>query len=75
MKKDTTVGDTTEPDYSAAYLPDSVRCCQPTESTLTEADWEEAYRALWALARQAASAPDFPFVEPDDFESIIADAP
>ena len=67
------VGDSVEPDYTASYLPDSVRNAAD-RSALTEADWEEAYHALWALRDRGIRA-DFPFSEPDDFESIIADAP
>lgn len=41
---------------------------------MSEADWEEAYHALWAQRERGIRA-DYPFEEPDDFESIIADAP
>ena len=48
------VGDAAEPDFEAAYLPDAVR--QATDrSTLTEADWEAAYRALWSPPRAGHS--------------------
>ena len=67
------VGDSVEPDYAASYLPDAVRNAAD-HSTLTEADWEAAYHALWATRERGIRA-DFPFSEPDDFESIIADAP
>lgn len=67
------VGDTIEPNFQAAYLPASVRGAAAIEA-LTEADWEAAYHALWALREQGIRA-DYPFHEPDDFESIIADAP
>ena len=66
------IGDAREPDFRALYLPASVREAQDHES-LTEADWEAAYKNLWAL-REHGIRPDFPFVEPNDFESIIADA-
>ncbi|MDE2634766.1 MAG: hypothetical protein OXI30_00255, partial [Chloroflexota bacterium] len=66
------VGDTTEPDYSAAYLPDAVRGASD-KSALTEADWEAAYYAVWAI-RDKGIRPGFPFDEPDDYQSIIADA-
>ena len=67
------VGDAIEPDYAASYLPAAVREASD-RSALTEADWEEAYHALWAIRDQGIRA-DFPYDEPDDFESIIADAP
>ena len=67
------VGETIEPDYSAAYLPDSVRDASD-KSALTEADWEQAYSAIWAI-RDKGIRPGFPFDEPDDYQSIIADAP
>ena len=66
------VGNSIEPDYSASYLPKPVRDADSLEA-LGEADWEAAYRCLWAI-RERGIRPDFPFVEPDDFESIIADA-
>lgn len=66
------VGDTIEPDYGAAYLPPAVREAGDA-SALTEADWEEAYRSLWRQ-RERGIRDDFPFVEPDDYKSIIADA-
>ena len=66
------VGDSIAPDLSAAYLPPSVReAAEP--SRLTEADWEAAYKRLWAQRERGIRA-DFPFEEPNDFESIIADA-
>ncbi|MCY3833432.1 MAG: ADP-ribosylglycohydrolase family protein [Chloroflexi bacterium] len=67
------VGDTIEPDFSAAYLPHTVRDSSD-RSTLTEADWEAAYHALWSV-RERGLRPDFQFVEPNDFDAIIADAP
>ena len=67
------VGAAIEPDYAASYLPAAVREASDL-SALTEADWEEAYHALWAQRDQGIRA-DFPFHEPDDFESIIAEAP
>ena len=66
------VGDSIEPDYAAAYLPAAVREAADRDA-LGEADWEEAYACLWAQ-RQRGIRADFPFVEPDDFASIIADA-
>ncbi|MDE2952115.1 MAG: ADP-ribosylglycohydrolase family protein [Chloroflexota bacterium] len=66
------VGDSIAPDHSAAYLPVAVR--EATDlSRLTEADWEDAYKRLWAL-RERGIRTDYPFDEPNDFESIIADA-
>ena len=66
------VGDSIEPDFAASYLPATVRSATNREA-LSEADWEAAYGCLWAQ-REAGIRPDFPFAEPDDFESIIADA-
>ncbi len=66
------VGDSIAPDFAAPYLPDRLRGA-PDLETLSEADWEEAYGCLWAQ-RAAGIHSDYPFVEPDDFESIIADA-
>ena len=66
------VGAGIEPDLQAAYLPESVRAASDPEA-LTESDWEEAYQRLWAL-RGRGLRPDFPFVEPDDYAAIIADA-
>ena len=67
------VGDGIEPDYTASYLPEAVRGAEDLTS-LTEAVWEEAYQALWAI-REHGIRSDFPFFEPNDYESIIADAP
>ena len=66
------VGDSIEPDYSASYLPDALRDSADLTS-LTEADWEEAYKRLWAIRARGIRA-DFPFDEPNNFDSIIADA-
>ena len=66
------VGDSIAPDYSAAYLPASLRNATDRDA-LKEADWEAAYSCLWAQ-REAGIRGDFPFEEPDEFESIIADA-
>ena len=66
------VGDSIAPDYSAAYLPASLRNATDRDA-LNEADWEAAYSCLWAQ-REAGVRGDFPFEEPDEFESIIADA-
>ena len=66
------VGDSIEPELTAAYLPQTVRAAADPAS-LTEADWEAAYKRLWAQRERGIRA-DFPFEEPNDFESIIADA-
>ena len=66
------VGDSIEPDHSAAYLPQALR--EATDpSSLTEADWADAYARLWEI-RDMGIRSDFSFVEPDDFDSIVADA-
>jgi len=67
------VGDTAETDFEAAYLPAAVRNATD-RAKLTEADWEAAYRALWSQRERGIRA-DYSFVEPDDFDAIIADAP
>ena len=66
------VGNAPQPNYSADYLPQTLRHAEDI-ATLTEADWEQAYRCLWRIRRRGIR-PGFPFVEPDDYESIIADA-
>ena len=66
------VGAAIQPNYSAEYLPRRSRVATDT-ATLTEADWEEAYYSLWSVRERGIRA-DFPFNEPDDFQSIIADA-
>lgn len=66
------VGESRAPDYAAAYLPAIVRNADDSDA-LSEADWEAAYGCLWAQ-REKGIRDDFPFVEPDDFASIIADA-
>lgn len=66
------VGESPAPDYAASYLPAAVR--EATDrARLTEADWEDAYKRLWALRERGIRA-DYPFDEPNDYESIIADA-
>lgn len=67
------VGDSTEPDLSAAYLPPTVRAAADAPERLTEADWQAAYQRLWAQRERGLRA-DLPFEEPNDFESIIAAA-
>ncbi len=46
---------------------------RPAGAGLTERDWERAYRRLWKV-REKGLRPDFPYVEPDDFEAILAEA-
>ncbi len=45
----------------------------PAGDGLTERDWERACRRLWKV-REKGLRPDFPYVEPDDFEAILAEA-
>ena len=66
------VGDSIQPDFSADYLPEHIRNV-PDLSGLTETDWEAAYHCLWSQ-RQRGIRPEFTFVEPNDCDSIIADA-
>ncbi len=66
------VGGSPAPDYSVAYLPEKLRDASDRDA-LSESDWEAAYGCLWAQ-REAGIRQDFPFDEPDDFDSIIADA-
>lgn len=46
---------------------------QHQQSDLAEAEWEKAYRQLWQVRNQGLR-PDFPFVEPNDYDAIIGDA-
>ena len=45
------VGETIEPDYSAAYLPDSIRDASD-KSALTEADWGTSLSRYLGNSRQ-----------------------
>lgn len=65
------VGNSYQPTLAAAFLPDDLRGVP--EERLTEADWERAYWSLWKT-REKGIRPDYPFTEPDDYDSIIADA-
>lgn len=40
---------------------------------LTETQWEEAYQRLWATREKGLRA-DYPYMEPDDYGAIIAEA-
>lgn len=66
------VGDGIEPDLAASYLSDEFRG-KANKDTLSEADWEQAYRSLWQV-REEGIRPDYAFAEPDDYDAIIADA-
>ncbi|MCY3781222.1 MAG: ADP-ribosylglycohydrolase family protein [Chloroflexi bacterium] len=66
------VGASTEPNFAAEYLPERLRTAADT-STLSEAEWEQAYYGLWSQRERGIRA-DFPFVEPNDYEPIIAEA-
>ncbi len=68
------VGDSLVPDLNAEFLPfpASVRA-ELTESQISEADWEAAYHRLWCV-RDLGIRHDYPYVEPDDYDAIIADA-
>lgn len=50
-----------------------VRCRPPAGEAPAERDWERAYRRLWKV-RERGLRPDFAYVEPEDFEGILADA-
>ena len=45
----------------------------PAGDDLTERDWERAYQRLWKV-REKGLRPGFPYVEPDGFEAILAEA-
>jgi hypothetical protein len=68
------VGSSPKPDLSAEFLPfpASVRE-QLDESTISEAEWEQAYWNLWAV-RERGIRPDYPYDEPDAYDAIIAAA-
>ena len=44
-----------------------------SESEIGEADWETAYHNLWRV-REQGIRPDYPYVEPDGYDAIIAEA-
>jgi hypothetical protein len=44
-----------------------------TESPTGEAGWEAAYHELWRVRKQGIR-PDYPYVEPNDYDAIIAEA-
>jgi ADP-ribosylglycohydrolase len=68
------VGDSAKPDLNSEFLPfpANVRA-ELSESRISEAEWELAYHNLWRV-RERGQRPDYPYVEPDDYETIIADA-
>src|SRR4051794_31430278 len=68
------VGDGIEPDMDTEFLPfpTNVRA-ELSESQISEADWKTAYHNLWRV-REKGIRPDFAYVEPDDYEVIIAEA-
>ena len=53
-------------------FPADVRAAM-SESEITEADWETAYHNLWRV-REQGIRPDYPYVEPDGYDAIIAEA-
>lgn len=63
-----------KPDMSDIYLPlDDEKRDKRHKDDLSEAEYEKAYYKLWKV-RDKGIRPDFPFVEPNDFEEIIGDA-
>ena len=68
------VGAGPAPDTPNPYLPVRSGAGAATMApSPTPADWEEAYWNLWRV-REKGLRPDYPFREPDDYPSIIADA-
>jgi hypothetical protein len=53
------------------YPPEARAALRPDD--LSEAEWEQAYWNLWRV-REQGLRPGFPYVEPDDYARIIADA-
>jgi ADP-ribosylglycohydrolase len=66
------VGESPEPGRRYRPFPEDVRD-SIAEEEIAEADWERAYWNLWEV-REQGLRPDFPFVEPDEYDRIIADA-
>ena len=69
------VGSRPTPDLHEPYIPLPVdgRSGEALDA-LGEAGWEQAYRSLWEVREQGLRE-GFPFVEPNDIESILADSP
>jgi hypothetical protein len=65
------VGESKKPGWPSPYL--SFLDETKKESELSEQDWEKGYANLWQVRQQRLRA-DFPFIEPNDYESIITDA-
>ena len=68
------VGDKLKSDMDSEFLPfpADVRAAM-SESEISEADWEAAYHNLWRV-REKGIRPDYPYVEPDGYDAIIAEA-
>ena len=68
------VGDNPVPDLQVEYLPFPAEVRgKLEESAISEVDWEKAYWNLWKT-REKGLRPGYPYTEPDDFESILAEA-
>ncbi len=68
------VGATCVPDMHSPYLPFPPEArASLREEDVTPAEWEQAYWNVWKVHEQGVR-PDFPFTEPNDYPSIIADA-
>lgn len=68
------VGPTREVDMTSPYLPFSnAERAELREEAISPAQWEQAYWNVWEVHSQAVRG-DYPFTEPNDFESIINDA-
>jgi ADP-ribosylglycohydrolase len=65
------VGEQFEPDWPSPYVNAEDRDKAKTE--ISEAGWQAAYHALWAT-RQGGLRSDFPFIELDDLQAILAGA-
>ena len=65
------VGKRFVPDCPSPYLPLPDQAKEKAE--ITERSWESAYQNLWEM-RERGLRNDFPFVEPDEYQSIINNA-
>ena len=65
------VGNNSIPDMTEEYLPFPAEVRgELKEDSVSEAEWEKAYRNLWKV-REKGIRPDFPYVEPLEYEEIV----
>jgi hypothetical protein len=65
------VGEHREPPWPSPYL--SFLDNRVLESDLSEREWQKGYETLWKV-REKGLRPGFPFIEPNDLESILNSA-